>query len=29
MVVFDMVVGTALAIAGLIIMYKVLKIVRV
>ena len=28
MVVFDMVVGTALAIAGLIIMYKVLKIVR-
>lgn len=29
MVVFDMVIGTALAIAGLIIMYKVLKIVRV
>lgn len=28
MVVFDMVVGTALAIAGLIMMYKVLKIVR-
>jgi len=26
---FDMVVGTALAIAGLIMMYKVLKIVRV
>jgi hypothetical protein len=26
---FDMVVGTALAIAGLIMMYKALKIVRV